>query len=67
LGFEDVVMVFIHEPNATWCRESTPGTTLECNTCKKVFYGNDSYVDLTAASGAKNYSESMPLATEFFR
>ncbi|KAJ8433759.1 hypothetical protein Cgig2_025922 [Carnegiea gigantea] len=47
--------------------ESTASTTLECNTCKKVFYGNDSYVDLTAASGVKNYSESMPLATEFFR
>ncbi|KAJ8430409.1 hypothetical protein Cgig2_025921 [Carnegiea gigantea] len=47
--------------------ESTPGTTFKCKTCKKVYYGNDSYVDLTAASGAKNYSESMPLVTEFFR
>ncbi|KAK9742593.1 hypothetical protein RND81_03G184400 [Saponaria officinalis] len=46
--------------------ESTPAITLQCNTCKKSYYGKESYFDLTVASGSKDYVESMPPVTEFF-
>ncbi|GMY17270.1 uncharacterized methyltransferase At1g78140, chloroplastic-like [Fagus crenata] len=47
--------------------ESAAGSTLECNTCKKSYFGNQTHFDLTAASGAKNYGEAMPASTELFR
>ncbi|KAE8056893.1 hypothetical protein FH972_013626 [Carpinus fangiana] len=47
--------------------ESAAGSTLQCSTCKKSYIGNETHLDLTAASGAKNYGEPMPLSTELFR
>ncbi|KAK0575788.1 hypothetical protein LWI29_007068 [Acer saccharum] len=47
--------------------ESAAGSSLQCNTCKKTYSGVQSHFDLTTASGAKNYGESMPFATELFR
>lgn len=47
--------------------ESAAGSTLECKTCKKSYFGNQTHFDLTAASGAKNYGEAMPASTELFR
>ncbi|XP_031275008.1 uncharacterized methyltransferase At1g78140, chloroplastic [Pistacia vera] len=46
---------------------SIPRSSLQCNNCKKTYSGKETHFDLTAASGAKGYGESMPLATEFFR
>ncbi|XP_044509964.1 uncharacterized methyltransferase At1g78140, chloroplastic-like [Mangifera indica] len=46
---------------------SIASTSLQCNTCKKTYRGKEAYFDLTAASGAKDYGESMPLSTELFR
>ncbi|KAL9234256.1 hypothetical protein vseg_009144 [Gypsophila vaccaria] len=46
--------------------ETTPGSTLQCNTCKKTYYGKETHFDLTVASGSKGYVEAMPLVTEFF-
>ncbi|KAH9626484.1 hypothetical protein KSS87_006443 [Heliosperma pusillum] len=46
--------------------ETIPGTTLQCNTCNKSYYGNESHFDLTIGSGSKDYVESKPLVTEFF-
>ncbi|GAB4845055.1 hypothetical protein Ancab_038461 [Ancistrocladus abbreviatus] len=47
--------------------ESVQGTKLICNTCKKTYFGNEAYLDLTIASGTKEYVVSMPPATELFR
>ncbi|XP_059459739.1 uncharacterized methyltransferase At1g78140, chloroplastic [Corylus avellana] len=47
--------------------ESAAGSTLQCSTCKKSYIGSETHLDLTASSGAKNYSEPMPLSTELFR
>ncbi|PRQ21447.1 putative demethylmenaquinone methyltransferase [Rosa chinensis] len=47
--------------------ESGSGSGFECSTCKKTYFGNEIHLDLTVASGAKNYGESMPAATEIFR
>ncbi|KAE8653903.1 Tropinone reductase-like 3 [Hibiscus syriacus] len=48
------------------CVGSTSGSNLQCNTCKKAYFGNETHLDLVASSGSKQY-ESMPLATEVFR
>ncbi|CAM0943791.1 unnamed protein product [Alopecurus aequalis] len=42
-------------------------SSLECSTCKKVYYNKDDYWDLTVVVGSTEYSESMPAATELFR
>ncbi|KAJ4701317.1 putative S-adenosylmethionine-dependent methyltransferase [Melia azedarach] len=47
--------------------DSAAGSSLQCNTCKKTYSGQETHFDLTAASGTKGYGESMPPATEFFR
>ncbi|XP_004299641.1 PREDICTED: uncharacterized methyltransferase At1g78140, chloroplastic [Fragaria vesca subsp. vesca] len=47
--------------------ESGSGSSFECSTCKKTYSSNETHLDLTLASGAKNYGESMPASTEFFR
>lgn len=47
--------------------DSASGSTLQCGTCKKTYVGNETHFDLTAASGTKEYGESMALSTEFFR
>ncbi|GMJ02484.1 hypothetical protein like AT1G78140 [Hibiscus trionum] len=49
------------------CVGSTSGSKLQCNTCKKAYFGNETHLDLVASSGSKQYDESMPLATEIFR
>ncbi|XVF36729.1 hypothetical protein REPUB_Repub19eG0083100 [Reevesia pubescens] len=46
---------------------STAGSNLQCNTCKKTYFGSGTHLDLVVSSGSKQYDESMPLATEFFR
>ncbi|XP_050213303.1 uncharacterized methyltransferase At1g78140, chloroplastic [Mercurialis annua] len=43
------------------------GLSFECGSCKKRYYGKETHIDLTVASGATQYDDSMPLATEFFR
>ncbi|KAM1316072.1 uncharacterized methyltransferase At1g78140, chloroplastic-like isoform X1 [Malus sylvestris] len=47
--------------------ESASGSSFHCSTCKKTYFGNETHIDLTTASGAKNYGESMPVITEMFR
>ncbi|KAJ7959024.1 putative S-adenosylmethionine-dependent methyltransferase [Quillaja saponaria] len=47
--------------------ESLQGSSSQCSTCKKTYAGTKTHLDLTAASGAKNYIEPMPVATELFR
>ncbi|GMN45314.1 hypothetical protein TIFTF001_014517 [Ficus carica] len=47
--------------------ESVSGSSLQCSTCRKTYFGNETHFELTAASGAKNYGEFMPIATELFR
>ncbi|KAL5559015.1 hypothetical protein UlMin_035226 [Ulmus minor] len=47
--------------------ESVSGSTLQCGTCKKTYFGNKTHLDLTVASGTKNYGEPMPVSTELFR
>ncbi|GKV32723.1 hypothetical protein SLEP1_g41310 [Rubroshorea leprosula] len=46
---------------------TSAGSSLQCNTCKKTYSGNESHIDLTAASGSKQYGEYISLTTEFFR
>ncbi|XP_059653829.1 uncharacterized methyltransferase At1g78140, chloroplastic [Cornus florida] len=47
--------------------DSTPQSSLQCNTCKKAYFGNATHLDLTVSSGAKEYGEYRPLSTELFR
>ncbi|KAK8623530.1 hypothetical protein V6N13_118413 [Hibiscus sabdariffa] len=53
--------------NSPLCVGSTSGSKLQCNTCKKAYFGNEKHLDLVASSGFKRYDESMPLVTEIFR
>ncbi|KAL5705287.1 hypothetical protein ACHQM5_023612 [Ranunculus cassubicifolius] len=39
----------------------------QCNTCKKSYYSNEKYLNLTVSSGTKDYSEYTPASTEIFR
>eukprot|EP00250_Pteridium_aquilinum_P007827 c17470_g1_i1 orf=234-1262(-) len=39
----------------------------KCESCKKVYAGNDSYLDLTITAGLKNYEELVQPSTEVFR
>lgn len=48
-------------------RESMSGRSIHCSSCKKAYFSNETHLDLTVASGAKEYYESMPPATEIFR
>ncbi|KAJ0975070.1 hypothetical protein J5N97_017035 [Dioscorea zingiberensis] len=52
---------------ATISLASTSWSSIECNTCNKVYCGNDAYLDLTLSGGTMDYDETMPLATELFR
>ncbi|KAM2022289.1 hypothetical protein ACFX16_044211 [Malus domestica] len=47
--------------------ESASGSSFQCGTCKKTYFGNETHIDLTTASGTKDYGESMPVTTEMFR
>ncbi|OUZ99310.1 Methyltransferase type 11 [Macleaya cordata] len=47
--------------------ESTAGSSFQCGTCKKSYSSNETYIDLTVASGAKEYTEFKPASTEIFR
>ncbi|KAK2984654.1 hypothetical protein RJ640_006637 [Escallonia rubra] len=44
-----------------------PGSILKCCTCRKDYFGNETHLDLTVASGAKAYGEPRPVSTELFR
>uniref|UniRef100_A0A803N3Y5 Uncharacterized protein n=1 Tax=Chenopodium quinoa TaxID=63459 RepID=A0A803N3Y5_CHEQI len=46
--------------------DTSQGTTLYFNTSKRTYYANGPIFNLTASSRAKDYVESMLLATEFF-
>ncbi|CAB4267128.1 unnamed protein product [Prunus armeniaca] len=46
---------------------SASGSSFQCSTCKKTYFGNQTHIDLTTASGSKKYGESMPVSTELFR
>ncbi|KAG0499601.1 hypothetical protein HPP92_004292 [Vanilla planifolia] len=46
---------------------STSGSGVECYSCKRLYPHNEIYYDLTIASGLKDYSEPMTVATELFR
>ena len=48
-------------------RESMSGSSFHYSSCKKACFGNETRLDLTVASGAKEYDESMPTPTEIFR
>ncbi|KAA8538058.1 hypothetical protein F0562_027362 [Nyssa sinensis] len=47
--------------------DSAPQTSFQCSTCKKSYFGNETHLDLTVTSGAKEYGESMPVSTQIFR
>ncbi|KAF9682529.1 hypothetical protein SADUNF_Sadunf05G0118500 [Salix dunnii] len=46
---------------------SASESSLHCSTCKKTYSGKETHLELTIASGSKEYGDAMPLATEFFR
>ncbi|WCJ44485.1 S-adenosyl-L-methionine-dependent methyltransferases superfamily protein [Euphorbia peplus] len=46
---------------------NSSGASFQCGSCQKTYSGKESHVELTVASGATNYEDTMPLATEFFR
>ncbi|KMZ67702.1 putative methyltransferase, chloroplastic [Zostera marina] len=46
---------------------SAHSASLECNTCKKSYKGNGTYLDLIVTSGSEEYTESVPPSTELFR
>lgn len=47
--------------------DSAPRSSFQCGTCKKSYFGKETHLDLTVASGAKEYGEAMPPSTEIFR
>ncbi|KAI3978519.1 hypothetical protein MKX01_015694 [Papaver californicum] len=47
--------------------ESTTSSSFQCATCKKAYFNNGTYLDLTVSIGAKQYTESKPVSTEVFR
>ncbi|XAR62166.1 Sterol 24-C-methyltransferase [Bertholletia excelsa] len=47
--------------------DSALRSSLKCSTCKKTYPGNETHVDLTVSSGAKDYGEAKPASTELFR
>ncbi|KAJ6709488.1 METHYLTRANSFERASE [Salix koriyanagi] len=47
--------------------DSARGSSLQCSTCKKTYSGKETHLELTVASGAKEYDDAMPMATELFR
>ncbi|XP_026434186.1 uncharacterized methyltransferase At1g78140, chloroplastic-like [Papaver somniferum] len=47
--------------------ESTTSSSFQCATCKKAYFNNGTYLDLTVSIGAKQYSEAKPVSTEVFR
>ncbi|KAF9623779.1 hypothetical protein IFM89_005286 [Coptis chinensis] len=58
-------LIDIGDPGLTV--KTIPGPSFQCNTCKKSYDSNDTYLDLTVAGGAKQYSEYIPPSTELFR
>ncbi|XP_010937469.1 uncharacterized methyltransferase At1g78140, chloroplastic [Elaeis guineensis] len=57
----------ISQSNASQTIESTAGSYVECHICKKAYFSNGTYLDLTVAGGSKEYTETMPGGTELFR
>ncbi|KAG1342372.1 putative methyltransferase, chloroplastic [Cocos nucifera] len=57
----------ISKSNASQTIESTARSYVECHICKKAYFSNGIYLDLTVAGGSKEYTESMPGGTELFR
>ncbi|XP_047323626.1 uncharacterized methyltransferase At1g78140, chloroplastic isoform X1 [Impatiens glandulifera] len=55
------------KPNPTRSVEQERGSSLNCNICKKSYFGNGTHIDLTVIGGAKEYGETMPASTEIFR
>lgn len=47
--------------------DSAPDTSFQCGSCRKVYSGNETHLNLTVVSGANVYGESMPASTEIFR
>ncbi|CAN6938866.1 unnamed protein product [Brassica oleracea] len=43
------------------------GTHLQCETCNKSYSANETHLDLTVASGTKQYTEPLPLSIELYR
>ncbi|KAK9110676.1 hypothetical protein Sjap_018736 [Stephania japonica] len=48
-------------------KESIAGIDFDCSICKKLYNGNDIYLDLTIGSGAREYKEATPASSELFR
>lgn len=42
-------------------------SSFRCCTCRKEYFGNETLLNLTVASGSNAYDESMPASTEIFR
>lgn len=42
-------------------------SSLECSTCRKMYSGNETHVDLTIATAGKAYGETLAASTEIFR
>ncbi|WZZ07239.1 hypothetical protein YC2023_093160 [Brassica napus] len=42
-------------------------THLQCKYCKKSYSANETHLDLTVASGTKQYTEPLPLSIELYR
>lgn len=42
-------------------------SSFHCCTCRKEYFGNETHLNLTVASGSNAYDESMPASTEIFR
>ncbi|VFQ86731.1 unnamed protein product [Cuscuta campestris] len=57
--------IWNHKPQPSMY--SLSQSTLECSTCQKTYYGNDTHIDLTISSGGKAYGETMAASTEIFR
>ncbi|XP_008808068.2 uncharacterized methyltransferase At1g78140, chloroplastic-like [Phoenix dactylifera] len=57
----------ISKSNASQTVASPAGSDVECHICKKDYFNNGIYLDLTVSSGSKEYTETVPAGTELFR
>ncbi|XP_008790838.1 uncharacterized methyltransferase At1g78140, chloroplastic-like [Phoenix dactylifera] len=58
---------FIDQSDSSLSITSPAGSCFECHACKKAYLNNGIYLDLTIAGGLREYDQTLPFLTKFFR